>query len=225
MKKSILILLVFVVSNVLAQVVNVDYVSYKSYTPVVKPKVKVQSTHTGSDILDGLIRMKKNSANNVVAGIHKNAFTVTIKEQCDSAKIPMNSIQFRTSEKIILYKNKHDATGMTNKNGNLHEKVKNDYETIVIIRNTPCTVDRVLSDGTLIVRFEQKSGAVLAFTPNSLGEYSLGASNWTNTIGKLRYDNKEFDSDNGTTVLKVKMRKLNMINGRGHVAKGSKINK
>jgi len=152
----------------------------------------------------------------------KMAFTPAIQKQNDFSESTLKHIQFYTSEEIILYNSK-EAEGVSVSNGKILLNSDKEFEKIVIPKNTPCVLERMVSQDKLILSFEYGNGKILYFTNNNNAYYSLSATDWAGGVGRVKYVNKFYYTNAGTVFLTVKTKNFNRIRNKQRIVSGRKI--
>lgn len=152
----------------------------------------------------------------------KVPFTQELKTQCGLSEPSLKKIQFYTSDEIVLYKIKEDGDAFVN-NGILLIQNKKDCEKIVILRNTPCILEKIIDDNKILFSFEVGDGKLIAFGNTSNGSYSLLAKEWENSVGTLKYANKMYATENGDVYLNVVLKKINKLKSKERLVKGRKV--
>jgi len=152
----------------------------------------------------------------------KVAFTVDVRQQYNFSVDKLKKIQFYTSEEIVLYKSKESGDANVF-DGKVYMRNDKSIEKIIIKRNTLCVLVDTLGSNKFLISAEYGEGKVLLFGNNPENTYSLMAKNWNGTTGSVKYANNNYITANGSTILLVKMRKLNQLRGRQRTVKGRKI--
>lgn len=152
----------------------------------------------------------------------KVPFTTELQKSYNLSEATLKKVQFYTSEEIILYKVEEEGDASVT-GGKLLISNKKDCEKIIILRNTPCLLEKVIDDHKLLVSFEVGDHKFIAFGNTSGGSYSLLAKEWENTTGKLKYANKTYATENGDVYLNVVLKKLNKLKSKERVIGGRKV--
>lgn len=151
----------------------------------------------------------------------KIAFTSDIQDTYKFSEERLQTIQFYTSDDIVLYVNKnHEATRVVN--GKVVINSSDVQDAIIIPRNTPCILEKKINDNILIVGFETGTGRQICFINNG-NTYSIGAKEWSGEEGLLKYGGKNYFTANREAYLMIKVRKLNHIIRSQRTIKGRKI--
>ncbi|MCF8298620.1 MAG: hypothetical protein K9J13_13820 [Saprospiraceae bacterium] len=104
----------------------------------------------------------------------------------------IRTIQFYNSERIIL-KRELDSTEIKILKGKVRYENGKYIEVIKVRKARPCICDEVINNQYIAVRFEEGKDKLLTFRENdSLNVFKLGAFEWKNNIGKIKYDNKVY---------------------------------
>lgn len=152
----------------------------------------------------------------------KMAFTPDIQKQNSFSESTLKQIQFYTSDIIILYNTKQDGNVYID-NGKILIDSDKECEKIIIPKNTPCVLEKIIDQDKFVLSFEYGKSRLLYFTNNSGQCYSLAAKEWKDGIGKLNYANNHYLTNSGTVFLTVKVKKLNKIRKKQRVITGRKI--
>ena len=107
----------------------------------------------------------------------KVPFTSNLKERYGITESTMKKIQFYTSKEIILMQSGAESS-MSTYDGKILVNNSTRENKIIIPKNTPCTIERVMDSTKVIVSFEYGDGKILLFGVNSIGTYSLLAKKW-----------------------------------------------
>ena len=132
-------------------------------------------------------------------------------------------MQFYTSDVIILYNSKN-YENQSIQGGTIVFNDNNQFEKIIIPKNTPCVLEKIIDENRFALSFEYGVGKLLYFTNNSDICYSLAAKDWKAGTGTLKYANRHYETNSGTTFLTVKVKKLNHIRARQRRVTGRTIN-
>ncbi len=158
----------------------------------------------------------------------KIAFTPGIQNKHQFTELELKNIQFYTSEEIVLYNTK-DYEHQSIQGGTIVFSDNGSSETVIIPKNTPCILEKVIDDGNMLVlSFEYGGiGKQLYFTNNNNVCYSLSAKEWTDVngvmVGKLKYANKHYKTNAGNVFLTVKVKSIKHISNRERLIKGRTV--
>lgn len=152
----------------------------------------------------------------------KVPFTSDIQKQFSFSENTLKKVQFYTSAEIVLFKVRQDGD-VDVRDGKLFVKDEKNSEKIIIKRNTPCVLEKVIDQNKFLFSFEYGDDKYLAFGNTSGGYYSLLAKDWKSGAGTLNYANKTYATDDGGVYLTVKMKKLKKLKSRERTVKGRKI--
>lgn len=137
----------------------------------------------------------------------KVAYTSDIQSNYRFSEEKLKTIQFYTSEQIILYvTSNNDRTNIHD--GKITISESQVVDRIIIPANTPCVLEKKLNDNTFLLSFEKNK--VLCFS-NTGNVYSIAASIWTDNEGLVKYGDKNYFTMSRSTFLTIKMKKLNSI--------------
>jgi hypothetical protein len=136
----------------------------------------------------------------------------------------MKKIQFYTSKEIVLIQSGGESS-MHTYDGKILVSNTARENRIIIPKNTPCTIERTLDLTMVIVSFEYGEDKNLLFGVNAIGTYSLLATKWQGRDGVIDYNNSTYKTINGSgsTMLNVKLKKLNQYRNKERVITGRKI--
>ena len=157
-------------------------------------------------------------------------FTHQIRHQYKLNEQELKSIQFYTSDDIILRRGDKDSDGKRLEEGTLEIKKSRTMEEIVIKAGTPCIIDKVVDGERVSVKFEDGANKFLVFGSinNSRGYYTLQAETWLKSgIGRLNYgDTYYWVSKSGRNVILLfKMKQIEEDRQRQKVVGGKKVGK
>lgn len=152
----------------------------------------------------------------------KVPFTYEIQKQYNFSEKTLKKIQFYTSEEIVLYRIEQEDD-FSVKQGKLIVLNEKDCEKIIIKKNTPCILERIVEPNKFLFSFEVGENKFLAFGNANGGSYSLLAKEWENKVGKIDYANKMYATNNGDVYLNVFLKKLNKLKGKERTVKGRKV--
>ena len=154
----------------------------------------------------------------------KTPFTSSLKTQYGITEKTMKKIQFYTSKEIVLTQyggetNLHTIDGKILVNSTARSN------SIVIPKNTPCTIEKVVDNTKVIVAFEYGKERILVFGVNTIGTYSLLTKKWKGKDGIVEYGNSTYKTANnsGMAMLNVKLKKLNQYRNRERKVSGKRI--
>jgi hypothetical protein len=155
---------------------------------------------------------------------NKVPFTSSLKAKYDIGEKTLKKIQFYTSKEIVLVQSSGNAYLYT-ADGKIIVNNKSDVKRIVIPKNTPCTIERVVDSDRVIVAFEYGEDKSLVFGVNQVGYYSMFAKKWNGKDGEVEYNNLSYSTMNnsGSAVLMVKLKKLNQYKKRERTVSGKKV--
>jgi hypothetical protein len=153
-------------------------------------------------------------------------YTSNVQKKYKLTESDLKKIQFYTSDDIILHASKNDGRTKTEK-GEL--VVTNDKSTdkVIIRAGTPGQVTDMIGNDKILVSFESGEGKSLLFgSTGRHGEFKLLAETWKNKRGKLKYDGKMYQTEqgDGETMLMFKFKKLNQTKKEERIASGRTIN-
>lgn len=150
----------------------------------------------------------------------KVPFTPDIQTTYNFSEERLKTVQFYTSDPIILYVNKNNNVSNIVR-GKVIINESDVYDRIIIPKNTPCILVKKLDNDKLIVSFETGNGKQICFVNNG-NSYSLGAKEWADA-GLLKYGGKNYFTMNRDTYLMIKVKKLNRILRKERTIKGRTI--
>jgi hypothetical protein len=153
-------------------------------------------------------------------------YTDSLRTQNGWSDNQVKRIQFYTSRDIILQRQvTTDETAI--EGGKIKIRDGKKVEEIIIKRGTPGVVTSIPNATKLLVSFEKDDNYYLSFgvNPEQSTRFVLLASEWSNGIGKVTYDGKNFftSPDGAYTSLLVDLRKIQNVELNQRVAKGRKI--
>lgn len=131
-------------------------------------------------------------------------FTQQIRENYKLQDDELQSLQFYTSDEIVLVRKKSSKTKET-VDGSLTVSNKEELEEIIIPAETPCVVEDVLDNKKISVRFGEGKTLVFGGMVKFGGYYSLMALDWNNGRGKVRYGDKIFFTQVGASAVFLKL--------------------
>lgn len=151
-------------------------------------------------------------------------FTSGLKTQYGIGEKTMRKIQFYTSQEIVLTQYGGESQLHTI-DGKILVNNTSRQNRIVIPKNTPCTIERVIDETKVIVAFEYGDERVLIFGVNAIGTYSLLANKWQGKDGVVEYGNATYKTANnsGMATLNVKLKRLNQYRNRERKVSGRRI--
>jgi hypothetical protein len=151
----------------------------------------------------------------------KVAFTPDIQHTYHFTEEKLKSVQFYTSDNIFLTVSKNNDVSRVS-NGKIIINEADIQDQIFFPKNTPCVLEKILDSDKFIVSFETGNGRQLCFVNNG-NTYSIGAKEWSDTQGLVKYAGKNYFTMNKETFLMIKVRKLNHIIRTSRTVKGRKI--
>ena len=146
----------------------------------------------------------------------------TTDVQTHLSDMDLSKVQFYISNDIILYKTS-EKNKASIENGKVVVLNRNNSESIIIRKNTPCILEYSLNSKNLIVSFELGVGKYLSFGTDSTGYFSLMAQKWQGKKGILKYAHNTYTTESGGTFLLIQMRELKRIDQRYKVIYGRKL--
>lgn len=150
-------------------------------------------------------------------------FTTDVEKKLALSEEHLVKVQFYTSDDIVLYKTTEDQLTSI-ENGKLVVLNRKDNENIIIRKNTPCILEKVLNSHNFVVSFEYGAGKILAFGSDSTGGYfTLMAKDWKNKTGTLKYANQTYITTNGNVFLQFSMKSINRLNSKYKVVYGRRL--
>ena len=157
----------------------------------------------------------------------KIPYTEKIRQDFELDATKIKSVQFYTSQTIVLEKSSSKGTKTTEADGGLVVNESSQSERIIIPISTPCVFEEFAEDGAILIRFERGSGKVLRFALKeniNNGQYYLQAI-WRNGKGEIEYGNEIYSTSSkaANTYLKVKLKKWQQNKRKDRVVKGMKI--
>ena len=152
----------------------------------------------------------------------KVAFTSNIQNEYKFSEDNLKKIQFYTSDEIVLVRTKKEGN-VTVEQGTLLIKNEDNVEKIIIKKNTPCVLEKVIDNNKFLYSFEYGANRVLLFGNDSNGYYSLMAKEWKNKVGEVKYTDKSYLTVNGNVYLLIKVKNLRKLKGRQRTVKGVKV--
>lgn len=152
----------------------------------------------------------------------KIAFTSSMQSEYKFTEEKLKKVQFYTSEEIVLVQTKNDEDAVV-ENGKIVFRNQKEVERIIIPRNTPCVLEKVVDTNKFLFSFEYGANRVLLFGNNSEGFYSLMAKEWKNKVGEVKYTDKKYLTVNGDVFLLIKAKTFRKLKGRQRQVKGRKV--
>ena len=152
----------------------------------------------------------------------KVPFTSELRKKYNLSDEQLKKVQFYTSSDIVLTKTETGDEASIN-NGRVLLVNKNNSETIIIKKNTPCILVYVLEENKFLFSFEYLDNRVLLFGNSEGGCYSLMAKDWKLKHGVIRYANQTYTTSNGDVYLTIKSNTLKQIKGRERTIYGRHI--
>lgn len=158
----------------------------------------------------------------------KIPFTQGIREKYKLNEKELKSIQFYTSDIIILKRGEVSEKEKDTKEGTLTIKGGSKVEQIVIKANTPCVVEQVFDGNTISVAFEDGKNKYLVFGSlhSKNGLYALKVlSDKENNKATINYGDKLYYATKGSdpVFLVFKIKSLNKFEVDEQVVKGKKV--
>ena len=151
----------------------------------------------------------------------KVPFTTDIQNTYKFSEERLQSVQFYTSDNIILYVVKSNgATRIAN--GKIVFNESEIQDQIIIPKNTPCVLEKKLDENHFIISFESGTGRQICFVNNG-NSYSLGAKEWSDSQGLVKYAGRNYFTNSQEAFLMIKVRKLNHIIRTSRIIKGRRI--
>ncbi len=153
-------------------------------------------------------------------------FTQQLKEQNNLKPEELKSIQFYTSNDLVLRRGENKDTKETS-NGELNIVKDAKMEEVFIKAGTPCVIKEVVDGNRVTVSFDKGAAKYLVFGSinNRDGYYTLMALDWKNGKGKVNYGEKTYMSSPGSkdVFLVLKMKTLEQFQVDRQVEKGAVI--
>lgn len=150
-------------------------------------------------------------------------FTQQIREQNKLNSQELTSIQFYTSNTIVLRRGENLDKKETS-NGELNILKDATVEEVVIKAGTPCVIKEVVDGNRVTVTFESGGAKYLVFgsVNNKDGYYTLMALDWKSGRGRVNYGEKTYLSSPGSRdiFLVLKMKTLEQFKIDRKVEKG-----
>lgn len=157
----------------------------------------------------------------------KIPFTQSIREKYKLNETELKSIQFYTSENIVLKRGEMNANEKETKEGTLTIKSGSSVEQVVIKAGTPCVVEQVVDKDKVTLSFDDGSDKYLVFgsLKNQDGYYTMMALEWIDNKGKVEYGGKTYYAAPGANnvFLLFKMKSLDQFKVDQKVAKGKRV--
>jgi hypothetical protein len=160
-------------------------------------------------------------------------FTQEVRQQYTLTDQELRSIQFWTSDDIILHRDVTDASEVGTDRGTLKVKSGRTIEEVVIRRGTPCVVQSVMDNKRLVLSFGEGPNELLVFGDVSdkgvrfrRGHYyAMLAADFRNGRDVVEFDGKEFIvADPGHPVfLLFKMTSIRELERSTKTVKGKKL--
>jgi len=154
-------------------------------------------------------------------------FTQNVRDKYQLSAEDLKSIQFYNSEDIVLNRGKKSQGDKTTDEGMLTVKDGQYIEQVVIKRGTPCVVEKVVGTNKLAVTFEDGQRFLVFGNPsnNSKGKYTLLASEWNGSRGKLSYGEHAYVTNTNADAiyLEFRMKKMQEFDREQRVVKGRKL--
>jgi hypothetical protein len=155
------------------------------------------------------------------------AFTQQLRDQYKLNVEELKSIQFYTSNTLILRRAENEAKKETT-GGELILSKDRVLEEIVIKAGTPCVIRDGVDGNRVSVTFEEGSNKYLVFgnIRNRDGYYTLQAFDWNKDRGKVNYGEQIYMTSDGSRdiFLVLKMKSLEKLKLDQKVIKGKTIN-
>lgn len=153
-------------------------------------------------------------------------YTDALRKQNGWSDNQVKKIQFYTSKEIVLQRQlSHGESAI--EGGKIKVKDGTKVEEIIIQKGTPGVAVSVPSKDRLEVSFEKSDQHFLRFgiNPNMKDRFTLLASEWSNGVGKVTYDDKFYytSPDAAYTMLMVDLRKIEKTELNQRVASGRKV--
>lgn len=152
----------------------------------------------------------------------KIPFTSDIQSKHKFSEKTLKQVQFYTSDEIVLFQSTTDGDAGVN-DGKILLTDSKASEKIIIKKNTPCVLEKIINENLFVFSFEYGNDKFLAFGNDVGGYYSLMANDWNNKKGELSYANRSYTTYSGNVFLKVKIKKLSKQQNRERTIKGRKI--
>ncbi|MGB0933275.1 MAG: hypothetical protein ACPGU5_03275 [Lishizhenia sp.] len=154
-------------------------------------------------------------------------YTEKIRQDFELDATKIKSVQFYTSQTVVLEKSSSKGTKTTEADGGLVVNESSQSERIIIPISTPCVFEEFEEDGSVLIRFERGSGKVIRFALKeniNNGRYYLQAV-WRNGKGEVEYGNEIYftSSKSANTFLTVKLKKWQQNKRKDRVVKGMKV--
>lgn len=153
-------------------------------------------------------------------------FTQQLREQYKLNIEELKSIQFYTSNELILRRAETDAKKVT-EGGELTISRDQVLEEIVIKAGTPCVIRDVVDGNRVTVTFEDGGNKYLVFGSfkNHDGYYTLQALEWQKDKGKVNYGEQLYMTSAGSrdVFLVLKMKSLERFKVDQKVVKGKTV--
>jgi hypothetical protein len=157
----------------------------------------------------------------------KVPFTQGIRDKYKLSEAELKSIQFYTSDVIVLKRGEMSEKEKDTKEGTLTIKGGNKVEQIIIKPNTPCVVQQVYDGNRISVAFEDGKEKYLVFGSmhSKNGYYLLQLLNGDNNKETINYGEKLYYASRGSdqVFLVLKIKSLNKFELDQKIVKGKKV--
>ena len=153
-------------------------------------------------------------------------YTDAMKKKYNWNDEQVKRIQFYVSHDVVLHRElSQGSTEIVQ--GKIKTINGKQVEEILIRERTPGVLTEIPKQNKMLVSFEMSDNHYLSFgvTPNMSEKYVLLASDWSNSIGKVHYSDKEYYTDPNSKYasLMVDLRKIQKMDIKQRVARGRKV--
>lgn len=156
----------------------------------------------------------------------KKPFSKAIMTRYNVSEADLTKMQFYTSDEIVLKRAQAHGTGKKTEDGVLTISKGKDIEEIVIKKNTPCVIQKIVDRDRFTMSFGDGSKFLVFGTMGqSSGYYTFQASEYVKGQGKVNYGNTYYFANTNSRYvhLNFKMKSLRDVNIKRSRVKGKKI--
>lgn len=155
-------------------------------------------------------------------------FTQSLRQQYNLTEVELKSIQFYTSDPIVLRRGETERKEVaTSRTGTLEVKSGHEMEEVIIPAGTPCLVEKVVDGERVAMRFGQGAKEYLVFGSLNQrdGYYTLQALDWQKGVGQVQYSDSMYNTNRGAnqTYLLIKMKSVRQFKRSSTYVKGQKL--
>ena len=155
-------------------------------------------------------------------------FTQSLRQQYSLNEAELKSIQFYTSDPIVLRRGEIERKEVaTTRTGTLEVKSGHEMEEVIIPAGTPCLVEKVVDGERVAMRFGQGAKEYLVFGSLNQrdGYYTLQALDWQKGIGQVQYSDNMYTTNRGAnqTYLLIKLKSVRQFKKSSTYVKGQRL--